>query len=92
MLWAHLCCLLQFWTDEAGYLEGNFFYGGLSREAEQHGAVRHDADEQPHSWGNSGDLEGCCERHSLAEDPDGVLCRAGSGLPPPTGSVRTERT
>ena len=32
MLWAHLCCLLQFWTDEARYLEGNFFYGGLRRE------------------------------------------------------------
>ena len=32
MLWPHLCCLLQFWTDEAGYLEGNYFYGGLSRE------------------------------------------------------------
>ena len=33
MLWAHLCVLLQFWTDEAGYLEGNVFYGGLCREA-----------------------------------------------------------
>ena len=32
MLWVHLCCLLQFWTDEAGYLEGNAFYGGLVRE------------------------------------------------------------
>ena len=32
MLWTHLCCLLQFWTDEAGYLEGNSFYGGLVRE------------------------------------------------------------
>ena len=32
MLWIHLCCLLQFWTDEAGYLEGNSFYGGLVRE------------------------------------------------------------
>ena len=32
MLWIHLCCLLQFWTDEAGYLEGNAFYGGLVRE------------------------------------------------------------
>ena len=32
MLWTHLCCLLQFWTDEAGYLEGNIFYGGLCRE------------------------------------------------------------
>ena len=32
MLWTHLCCLLQFWTDEAGYLEGNSFYGGLIRE------------------------------------------------------------
>ena len=32
MLWTHLCCLLQFWTDEAGYLEGNSFYGSLVRE------------------------------------------------------------
>ena len=32
MLWTHLCCLLQFWTDEAGYLEGNSFYGALIRE------------------------------------------------------------
>ena len=32
MLWVHLCCLLQFWTDEAGYLEGNAFYRGLVRE------------------------------------------------------------
>ena len=32
MLWVHLCCLLQFWTDEAAYLEGNSFYGGLIRE------------------------------------------------------------
>ena len=32
MLWVHLCCLLQFWTDEAGYLEGNALYGGLIRE------------------------------------------------------------
>ena len=32
MLWVHLCCLLQFWTDEAGYLEGNALYGGLARE------------------------------------------------------------
>ena len=32
MLWTHLCCLLQFWTDEASYLEGNSFYGGLVRE------------------------------------------------------------
>ena len=32
MLWVHLCCLLQFWTDEAGYLEGNALYGGLVRE------------------------------------------------------------
>ena len=33
MLWAHLCILLQFWTDEAGYSERNVFYGGLCREA-----------------------------------------------------------
>ena len=33
MLWSHLCVLLQFWTDEAGYTEGNTFYGGLCREA-----------------------------------------------------------
>ena len=33
MLWAHLCILLQFWMDEASYLEGNVFYGGLCREA-----------------------------------------------------------
>ena len=32
MLWAHLCCLLQFWTDEARYLEGDYFYGGPRRE------------------------------------------------------------
>ena len=33
MLWAHLCVLLQFWTDKAAYLEGNIFYGGMCREA-----------------------------------------------------------
>ena len=33
MLWSHLCILLQFWTDEASYTEGNVFYGGLCREA-----------------------------------------------------------
>ena len=33
MLWAHLCVLLQFWTDEAGYSEGNVFYSGMCREA-----------------------------------------------------------
>ena len=33
MLWSHLCVLLQFWTDEAAYTEGNVFYGGLCREA-----------------------------------------------------------
>ena len=33
MLWAHLCVLLQFWMDEAAYLEGNVFYGGMCREA-----------------------------------------------------------
>ena len=33
MLWSHLCVLLQFWTDEASYTEGNVFYGGLCREA-----------------------------------------------------------
>ena len=32
MLWTHLCCLLQFWTDEAAYSEGNAFYGGYVRE------------------------------------------------------------
>ena len=32
MLWVHLCCLLQFWTDEAGYQEDNALYGGLIRE------------------------------------------------------------
>ena len=32
MLWTHLCCLLQFWTDEAAYSEGNAFYGGYIRE------------------------------------------------------------
>ena len=32
MLWAHLCCLLQFWTDEAIYQDGNCLYGGLVRE------------------------------------------------------------
>ena len=32
MLWTHLCCLLQFWTDEAAYSEGNAFYGGYARE------------------------------------------------------------
>ena len=25
MLWSHLCILLQFWMDEAGYTEGNVF-------------------------------------------------------------------
>ena len=33
MLWSHLCVLLQFWTDEAAYTEGNAFYGGQCREA-----------------------------------------------------------
>ena len=33
MLWAHLCVLLQFWMDKAGYSEGNIFYGGMCREA-----------------------------------------------------------
>ena len=33
MLWSHLCVLLQFWTDEAAYTEGNVFYGGLCWEA-----------------------------------------------------------
>ena len=32
MLWSHLCCLLQFWTDEAVYLEGDCLYGGLVQE------------------------------------------------------------
>ena len=32
MLWVHLCVLIQFWTDEAGYSEGNIFYGGRKRE------------------------------------------------------------
>ena len=32
MLWAHLCCLLQFWTDEAVYRDGDCLYGGLVRE------------------------------------------------------------
>ena len=33
MIWSHPCVLLQFWTEEAAYTEGNVFYGGLCREA-----------------------------------------------------------
>ena len=84
MLWAHLCCLLQFWTDEAGYLEGNSFYGGLVREQSylvQYVMMR---DEQSCARRDGGNMERHCEGDAVAEGTEGVLCCTGSGFPPPT--------
>ena len=84
MLWTHLCCLLQFWTDEAGYLEGNVFYGGLYREMSdmvQYVMMR---------------MNNCTRGETVVTWRDVVRgtpwLKIRSGFPPPTGSVRTKQT
>ena len=86
MLWVHLCCLLQFWTDEAGYLEGSSFYGGLVREQSYLVAYVMLRMNQPCVGRDGGDLERYCKGDSVAGRTEEVLRCTGDRLASPTGS------
>ena len=90
MLWVHLCCLLQFWTDEAGYLEGNAFYGGLVREQSYLVQYVMMAHEQPDTGGDGRDLEGRRTGNSVAKEAKRVFRNTRSRSPSPTGSGPAE--